>query len=79
MIDGRFRLELWEKALARWREEERWDEHHSRVAISLGGEQSSLEALAPSNPGHQQRLQDVPSDQYQLGSPNLDKLFISNS
>lgn len=33
-FDGRLSLELWQKALARWRKEERWAKHHSRVATS---------------------------------------------
>lgn len=46
--------------------------HHSRVATSHGKKQSSLEALTPSNPGHQRSLQEVLSEEDQLGNPNLD-------
>lgn len=65
-------MELWQKALARWRKEEKWSKHHSRVATSRGIKQSSLEALTPSNPGHQRSLQEVRSEEDQLGNPDLD-------
>lgn len=38
----------------------------------VGKKQSSLEALTPSNPGHQRRLQIVLSEEDHLGRPNLD-------
>lgn len=76
MFGGRFSLKLWQKALARWKEEKRWDKHHSRVATSRGEKAEQPEALTPSNPGHQRSLQIVLSEADQLESPNLD---ISNT
>lgn len=38
----------------------------------VGKKQSSLEALTPSNPGHQRSLQRVLCEEDQLGTPNLD-------
>lgn len=77
--DGRICSEWWQKALARWRKEKRWDKHHSTVATSQGGEkkQSSLEALTPSNPGHRRSLENMPSEEDHLKSPKLDFCHIS--
>lgn len=66
-------MEPWQKALARWRKEERWDiSTTAEWPPPVGKKQSSLEALTPSNPGHQQSVQKVLSEEDQLGNLNQD-------
>lgn len=54
--------------------------HHSRVASFPEKKQSSLEALTPSNPGHQRGQQRVLSQEGQLGildrKPELQELNL---